>query len=219
VYSKKSETGFSMIEVVVVCAIIVTIAIFALIQIGPVLRNARVDTAASNVLNLMRNTREHAIDERRKYQLTFVINATSPFATMNVLQGNTVVTAAGPVLQFAVDPVTPSNTPTISLPFDMHFLAPNPAPAAAPDGQVCGQGSAIEFSVTGGACGSSTTLTFNPDGSITSGLGGFADGVIYMGRPGEPRATRAVSFFGATGRTKGWRMVANGPGLWTWSTQ
>lgn len=218
-YSKKSETGFSVVEVLVVSVIIGVIALFALVQIGPVVRNARVDTAASNVLNLMRNTREHAIDERRKYQITFVTNATSPYATMNVLQGNVVVTAGGPVLQFAVDPVAPSNTPTISLPFDMHFLAPNPAPGAAPDAQLCGQGAAIEFSVSGGACGSSTVLTFNPDGSITSGLGGFADGVIYLGRPAEPLATRAVSFFGATGRTKGWRMVPNGPGVWKWSTQ
>jgi prepilin-type N-terminal cleavage/methylation domain-containing protein len=215
VQSKKSETGFSMVEVVVVLAIMVIVATIALITLAPALRSSHADSAASYTLNAMRHTRERAIDERRKYQITFVTNGAAPFAQITILQGNTIVTANGPQLQYAVDLTTPG----VSLPNDMHFRAPSPAPPAAPDGQACGQSAAIDFSVTGGACGASTTLTFNPDGSITSGLGGFADGVIYMGRPGDPLATRAVSFFGATGRTKGWRMVGAGAGAWKWSMQ
>jgi type II secretory pathway pseudopilin PulG len=215
VYSRKSETGFSMIEAIVVCAIIAIVSAIAVIQIGPTIRNARVDAAASYALNLVRHTRERAIDERRKYQITFVGSTTKPYATMNVFQGNEVATVSGITLQFTAD----SLTPTLSLPSDMRFLAPNPKPPAAPDGQVCGQSLAIDFTVTGGACGTSTTLTFNPDGSITSGLGGYADGVIYLGRTGDSQATRAISFFGATGRVRGWRMVKNGPSTWAWSTQ
>jgi type II secretory pathway pseudopilin PulG len=204
-----------MVEAIVVCAIIAIVSAIAVIQIGPTLRNARVDTAASYALNLVRHTRERAIDERRKYQIKFVGSTTKPYATMNVFQGNDVATVNGIALQFTADTLTP----TLSLPSDMRFLAPNPAPAAAPDAQVCGQSLAIDFTVTGGACGTSSTLTFNPDGSITSGLGGYADGVIYLGRIGDPQATRAISFFGATGRTRGWRMVKSGPGTWAWSTQ
>jgi hypothetical protein len=162
-------------------------------------------------LNEIRHTRERAIDERRKYQITFVTNAASPFATMNVFQGNT--NAAG-VLVFTPDTMNRS----LDLPYDVQFLAPNPIPPAAPDGQACGQALAIDFSVTGGACGSSTTLTFNPDGSISDVVGGATNGAIYLGRPGEPLATRAVSFFGATGQTKGWRMVKNGA-AWAWGLQ
>jgi prepilin-type N-terminal cleavage/methylation domain-containing protein len=212
VHSKRSKAGFSLVEAIVVVAIIVVIASVAIIQMGPVVSNARVDSAAAFVLNVMRHTRERAIDERREYQVTFVSNATIPFATMNVFQGNIVATKAGPTLTFTADS-------TLTLPWDMRFMVPNPAPPAAPDGQLCGQGSAINFSVTGAACAASTTLTFHPDGSITSGLGGYADGVIYMGRPGQPLATRAVSFFGATGRTKGYRMINNGAGAWAWSIQ
>jgi hypothetical protein len=170
-----------------------------------------VDTAAAYVLNEIRHTRERAIDERRKYQVTFVTNVASPFGTIRVFQGNINTAAAPPVLVY-----TPDNS--LNLPYDVRFLAPNPAPPAAPDGQSCGQNSAIDFTVTNAACGSSATLTFNPDGSITDTLGGPASGAIYMGRPGEPFSTRAVSFFGATGQTKAWRMVRRGA-AWAWSIQ
>lgn len=212
VRSKRSKAGFSLIEAVVVVAITITIASVAIIQMGPVISNARVDSAAAFVLNAMRHARERAIDERRQYQITFVVNPTIPFATMNVFQGNTIATAAGPTLTFTPDS-------TLTLPFDMRFMVPNPAPATAPDGQLCGQSAPINFSVTGSACATSSTLTFHPDGSITSGLGGYADGVIYMGRPGTPLATRAISFFGATGRTKGYRMINGAAGSWVWSIQ
>lgn len=209
VRSNRSEGGFSLIEVLIVVAISVVVAAIAIIQIGPVLSTARVDAAAGYVLNEIRHTRERAIDERRKYQITFVINATTPFATMNVFQGNT--NAAG-ALVYTADS-------SLSLPYDMQFLAPIPAPPTAPDGQACGQTLAINFSVTGGACGTNATLTFHPDGSMTSGLGGYADGAIYMGRPGQPLSTRAVSFYGATGRTKGWRMTQATAATWVWSIQ
>jgi type II secretory pathway pseudopilin PulG len=200
-----------MVELLVVMAIMIIGSTVAVISVGPVVKTARVDNAAAYVLNEMRHTRERAIDERRKYQITFVTNAASPFATMNVFQGN--LNAAGLVV-YTADTMSPS----LSLPYDLQFLAPNPAPPFAPDAQACGQNPAIDFSVTGAACGSSATLTFNPDGSITDIAGGPASGTIYMGRPGEPLATRAVSFFGATGQTKGWRMVQNG-GAWRWSIQ
>jgi type II secretory pathway pseudopilin PulG len=209
--TNRADAGFSMVEVLIVMVIMIIGVSVSIVQIGPVVKTARVDTAASYVLNEIRHTRERAIDERRKYRITFVTNAASPFATMNVFQGN--LNAAG-VLVFTPDTINRS----LSLPYDLQFLAPNPAPATAPDGQLCGQNPAIDFSVTGAACGSSTTLTFNPDGSISDVVGNPASGAIYMGRPGEPLATRAVSFFGATGQTKGWRMVAQGA-TWAWSIQ
>jgi prepilin-type N-terminal cleavage/methylation domain-containing protein len=210
--TKRTDAGFSLIEVLIVIAIIMIGAAVAIIQIGPVVRMARVDTAASYVLNEMRHTRERAIDERRKYQIMFVTNAASPFGTIRVFQGNINAAAAPPVLVYTLDN-------SLDLPYDVRFRAPNPAPPVAPDGQtICGQGSAIDFSVTNAACGSSATLTFNPDGSITDIAGAPASGAIYLGRPAEPFSTRAVSFFGATGQTKGWRMVPNGA-AWMWSIQ
>jgi type II secretory pathway pseudopilin PulG len=200
-----------MIEMVAVMTIGMIMLAISVISIVPVLRTARTDTAASYVLNEMRHTRERAIDERREYRMTFVTNGVSPFATINVFQGNTTPPPAAPVLVFTLDN-------SINLPFDLRFIPPNPTPPAAPDGQLCGQGLAINFTMTGAACGSSPTLIFNPDGSITDVAGGFANGVIFMARQGEPRSTRAVSFFGATGRTKGWRMVPSGA-AWAWSVQ
>jgi prepilin-type N-terminal cleavage/methylation domain-containing protein len=209
--TQRAGAGFSMVEVLIVIAIILIVSVVAVVQIGPVARNARVDTAASYVLNEMRHTRERAIDERRKYQITFATSLVTPFATMNVFQGNTNTAVVTPVLVFTADS-------SISLPFDLHFQAPNPKPATAPDG-LCSQSNAIDFTVTGApGCGTDTTLTFNPDGSITDAVGGLSSGVIYMGRPNDPLATRAVSFFGATGRTKGWRMVTSGA-TWIWSIQ
>lgn len=224
--SKRPKAGFSLVEALVVIVIIVVIASVAIIQIGPALRTARVDTAAAYVLNAIRHTRERAIDERRKYLMTFAVSKTVPFATITVQQGN--LNAAG-VLVFIPDPVEPNG---LTLPFDMQFLAPgavpvSPAPAAPPDG-LCTGAFAIDFTVTSasGACGSSQTIAFYPDGSITdtsgapTGLtfGGPSNGVIYISRANEPLAMRAVSFFGATGRTKGWRLVPATATTWRWSS-
>ncbi|HEY6305248.1 MAG TPA: prepilin-type N-terminal cleavage/methylation domain-containing protein [Candidatus Angelobacter sp.] len=215
--TNRADAGFSLVELLIVIAISMIMAAVAITQIGPALRTARVDTAASYVLNEMRHTRERAVDERRQYQITFVTNSASPFATINVFQGNINALAVPPVLVFTLNYDGINNS--ITLPYDLQFLAPNPAPPVAPDAQFCGQGSAIDFTVTNAPCGSSTTLTFNPDGSITDLAGNPANGVIYMGRTADPFATRAVSFFGATGRTKLWRMVNNGAGTWAWSVQ
>ena len=215
--SKRSMAGFSLIELLFVIAITVVIAAIAIMQIGPVLRTARVNTAAAYVLNEIRHTRERAIDERRKYQIKFTSNVVPPFATMQVFQGNT--NAAGALIY------TPEPN-ILSLPYDMRFLAPiAPKPAVPPDG-ICGGTTAIDLT-QGAACDLSTTITLNPDGSITDpgpaglppGPGGLSSGVIYLGRPGDRQATRAISFFGATGRTKGWSMVQTGAATWVWSSQ
>lgn len=206
--SKRDDAGFSLLEAIVVIAIIMVGVSVTIISISSVARMARDDAAASYVLNAMRHTRERAIDERRQYRITFVTNAASPFATINVFQGNTNALGA---LVFTLD------NNSIDLPYDMRFLAPNPKPPAAPDGQPCGQGLAIDFTVTGAACGANTTLTFKPDGSINDVFGAPTNGTIYMARA-EPLSTRAVSFFGATGQTKGWRMVKKGA-VWAWSLQ
>jgi type II secretory pathway pseudopilin PulG len=207
--AKRDDAGFTLLEAIVVVAIIMVGISVSIVAISSVALTARDDAAAAYVLNAMRHTRERAIDERRQYQIVFVTNAVSPFATINIFQGNTNAFGA---LVFTLD-----TTNSVNLPYDMQFLAPNPTPPTAPGGQLCGQGLPIDFSVTGAACGSSTILTFKPDGSINDVFGAVTNGTIFL-RRSEPLSTRAVSFFGATGQTKGWRMVRNGA-VWAWSVQ
>jgi hypothetical protein len=168
----------------------------ALMQFVPVLKNARAEDALQTTLSQMRNARALAIDQRRRYRLTF----TAP----RTIQLDQVV----------IDPVTRiqsfSFVSSVDLPLDTQFVAVSGIPTAGngtPDGLPT-SGTAIDLDVDYG--GGGTEVFFQPDGRALDSSNRLNNGVVYVARPSELMSSRAVSVLGATGRLKGWRLVDSG---------
>ena len=184
-----------MVEVLIVLGILVVLATGAVVIVQPSLRRARSDAGVAYVINQIRNARQHAIAERRVYELDFVAPRTMNLQQGNNVNGNLTFTAAG----------------SLDLPVIMQFQLPAAKPATPPD-SFGAQSSAVDFSVTGGG-GGGTSLYFQPDGTVMDAQNGLTNGVVYVSQTGDADTSRAVSLFGATGRAKAWRInqTANGP--------
>lgn len=188
--------GFSILELLLVVAIMLIVAAMSAVNIQTVLRNSRVNAAYDVTLTAIRNARQGAIDERCVYLVSFATPRT--ISTRRIRAGVT------------------SNVGQIDLPTDIQFRAEPGMPnvnAKTPD--QFGTGSAaIDFSVDYG--GGGTQIYFQPDGSATDSTGRVNNGVVYLARPGELTSSRAVSLFGATGRIRGWRLVVDAGGASRW---
>lgn len=199
----KTQRGFSLIELFFVIAIVLIITAGALVQFLPVLKSARAENALQTTLGQVRNARGLAIDQRRKYRLSFIVPRTIQLD------------------QVVVDPVTKVQSflfvSTIDLPVDTQFIAlsgiPTSGSGTTPD-SLPTTGPAIDFDVDYG--GGGTQIFFQPDGRALDSANRLNNGVVYVARPGELMSSRAVSVLGANGRVKGWRLIQSGSTVgWT----
>ena len=195
--SRKSQSGFSIAELVVTVGVLIVGGGIAIMNISGALRGAHVETAYQNTLNQMRFARQVAIDKRTVCRVDF----TAP-GTISVTQ--------------AFADGTPIQTETITLPADVQYTIvtgmPTP-PSATPDNLGNGN-TAIDFDRVAG--GSGTTIFFQPDGSALDAAGRVNDGVIYVARPNELNSARAITLLGTTGRIRGWRLGTKSGGGVVW---
>ncbi len=198
----RSESGFSLLEAVVVVSITLVAAGIFVPKVNSAIKNSVVSNAYDTTLMTVRQAREAAVSERRIYIVTF----TAP---------NSVTVA----------PLTAaSNALNISrvLPQDIQFTAltgiPNTA-TTTPDGLGTGPSTgAICFDVGVTSTGTNTVY-FWPDGSSRDANGNMNNGVAYIARPGELMSSRAITVWGASGRIRGWRLVKNSAGVTAWRQQ
>jgi len=197
VSSRKSQSGFSIAELVVTVGVLIVGGGIAIMNISGALRGAHVETAYQNTLDQLRFARQVAIDKRTVCRVDFAAPG-----TISVTQ--------------AFADGTPVTTETITLPPDVQYTIvtgmPTP-PAATPDN--LGNGNvAIDFDRVAG--GSGTTIFFQPDGSALDAAGRPNDGVIYVARPNELNSARAITLLGTTGRIRGWRLGTKSGGGVVW---
>ena len=195
----RKQAGFSLIEMLIVMAILLVATAIGFIELRPAMNQIRVSNAYNTTLMTIRRAREAAIGQRRTYIVPFS-NAAVP---------NTVTIAPASV--------TPGGlNVTYTLPNDVLFTALGGLPAAAPDGFGTGT-TAIDFDQNVGG-GNKTSIYFYPDGSAQDINSNTNNGVIYMGRNGELYSSMAITLWGATGRLRGWRLT-NVAGAPTWKQQ
>ena len=182
--------GFTLLEMLIVIAIILIVSSISYFSLQPALRSVRLTNGYNITLMTMRRAREAAISERRTYIVTFS-NAAVP---------NTIAIAPASVTPGGLVQVMP-------LPNDIRFLAAG-LPAVGPDN--FGNGTAaIDFdqNVAGG---DQTHIYFYPDGSAQDINSNINNGVVYLSRTGDRYSARAITLWGATGRLRGWRLTPNG---------
>lgn len=183
----KSQTGFSLTELMVTLAILMAGGAVAVVNVSGAVRASHVETAYQNTLDQLRFARQIAIDKRTVCRVDF----TAP-GTISVTQ--------------AFADGTPVQTETITLPSDVQYtivagmpIPPTPTPDNLGNGNI-----AIDFDRAAG--GSGTTIFFQPDGSALDAAGRTNDGVIYVARPNQLTGARAITLLGTTGRLRGWRL-------------
>ena len=173
----KSEQGFSLIEMLVVIAILATIAAMAIAARPEFLRGVKADSGVSQALEVIRGAREVAISQRRNVQVQFVGTNTIQIVRVNV-PGNTTT-----VLR------------TVQLENRLRFMLV----AGVPD-------TPDKFGrVTATSFGSSPTRMFTSEGTFVNSNGDVLNGTLFLAVPDQPNTARAITFFGATALLRTWR--------------
>jgi type II secretory pathway pseudopilin PulG len=207
-YRKHVERGFSMVEMIVVSAIVFVVVATAIVSIAPSLRTSKSNAGMELVLGELRRAHERAIDERRIYRVTFVAPQTIRLDVGQVANIASTITGSAPVFVQAQAPLT--------LPRNIQFAVVSGIPTSAtttPDGFGSGA-TAIDFNIANG--GGGTQIFFQPDGRSLDAANRLNDGVLYLADPTNVSSSRAVTVFGSTGRAKGWTLMTTG-GAYRWN--
>lgn len=187
------QSGFSIIELLVVISIILIITGIAITQLKPNLQTAKIDAAMRQVLETFRQAREYSIANRRYVQITFPANN-----QLQLIQLDTLTPGAG-----GLNPVLDTVTLSPPLTFTLDGMVDTP------DGY--GNSGAIEFEgINNGPVGG---MIFQSDGEFLDGATFLPiNGTVYLGVTGQTSTARAVTVLGTTGRVRGWK--SNGNNAW-----
>ncbi len=186
--SVRGQRGFTLLELIVVMAIVVVAGSILVIQMNPANGQAKVNTAFNMVMMTLRSARETAISQRKNYTVSFNPSG-YPANSMTTTQVDT-------------NTIVSSTTLPTGVAFDLESGMGTP-PASALDGMGGGT-AAIAFDV-GVSASPTTTITFMPDGTAVDANFNFNFGIVYIAQPGNKVSSRAVTVLGPTGRIRGWR--------------
>lgn len=173
--------GFTLVELMVVVAIMGTVAAMALLMTPEFRRQARADSGTLQAMNAIRFAREIAVSQRRNVRLVFVAPrqiqlVREDINAMGVVTGTTLMS-------------------TVTLEQGIEFR------------QFAGQGDTGDaFGLAGPvAFGPSATRLFTSEGSFVTAAGQPLNGTLFLGRNNEPGSSRAITVFGPTALIKSWR--------------
>ena len=202
----RGDRGFSMMEMIVVVAIIMVMLGITFISLQPALKEAHATNAYDSVLMQIRNARAKAVENRQQYIVC--LGATSPAGAPTPLGAPTAQSIS--VFQWPAGAALSASIQItkVDLPTDIQFQALSGLPAAAPDG--FGSGAvAIDFD-RGVTAAIRNQIMFLPDGSARDTAGNLNSGIVYIAGA-DLSSTRAITVWGASGRIRGWRLTDTNP--------
>lgn len=174
----RGSRGFSLVEVMIVIAIMFIVAAMMIFRIQGALPGMRANAALNQALSIVRSGRELSIAHRRSIQLVFIGNNEIQLQLINLPVGSPVTVIQDMVfenrVQFLLFPGIPDT----------------------PDN--FGNASALAF-------GGTPTIMWLSDGTFVDANGQALNGTIFFGLPNDPGTQRAVSILGTTGRVRGYR--------------
>ena len=181
------QAGFSVIELMFTVAIIAIVAVIGFEGYYNALPAFRANSAMLAMQAQLRQAREVSIDQRRNVQVTF--------------QGTREVLAV-------VQGINGGGNTTLYdyfLPEAFVYVVFSAA-GDTPDG--FGNVAAVTYNCSGNNL--PCTITFQSDGSVLDGGGGYNNGSVFIGLTGQISTARAVTILSATGKIKGWHYTGTG---------
>jgi prepilin-type N-terminal cleavage/methylation domain-containing protein len=172
----RSQAGYSALEILVTLGIFGTLASMAAVQIGVARPSFVGDGALRQVVAQLNIARERALTERRNMRVEFLGTNQIRLTRQEVPAGTTVLT-------------------TVDIEGGIVYGL-TPAVPDTPD--VFGNAQEIDF-------GAATQYWFTTDGTLTDQNATPISGTVFLMLRGQPRAARAVTILGATGRIRGYR--------------
>jgi prepilin-type N-terminal cleavage/methylation domain-containing protein len=178
-FSKRSQKGFSLLEILTALAIISIIMGMAMLNYGNILPNFKANSAMDQLLYQLRSAREKAISHRIEVQIQFVgTNQIKMTEIWNVGAAPAPVTYS---FEGGAQYVVFNGVPDIPAPYNF------------------GNSTAVYF---GGQSGGPPIMKFTTNGSFIDGGNTLVNGAVFLGIPGRPLTARAISVLGATGRVR-----------------
>jgi prepilin-type N-terminal cleavage/methylation domain-containing protein len=175
-----SERGFSLVEMLVVTALVMVGTAVAIPVTQAMVNRAKNDSALSVIATFVDAARDRAVAERRNIEISYV--------APDRLYAHRVEVPSGLKTQVGYLKLEGGQ--------EVHrFLSPTTLPDT-PDG--FGATQAFSFSGTG-------PWMFTSDGSLIDSQGDVANGSIFFGIPYRPESARAVTVFGMTGMMRSWK--------------
>jgi Tfp pilus assembly protein FimT len=184
------EKGFTLLEALIVIAIIFVVAGMAIIGIQSNLGSYKADAAAQAVSTQLRTAREIAIAKRHWVQVTIDQSTTGPNAapsiTYSILPD---VSGSGEVVPPPVTQPLPAHTQ-----FYVDGTLPDTPMQFGNCAAVC----------IAGVDGGPPTMYFSTSGSFVTNKNPFGtiNGTFFIGTPNQKGTYRAVTILGATGRVR-----------------
>jgi Tfp pilus assembly protein FimT len=204
---RNRESGFSMIELCMVCIIAVVVMAMSIVQLQPTWQQFEANAGFDQVKGTLRQARELAISERR----TIVVQFLTPTASTPCPPSGSVAICVA-LTQMVVTAGTPptvnqATNPFLVVPIEnrvqlISFTGEPDTPDAfigvaptVPNGIYSGS--------TAGAPNSG--IQFQSDGTMTNGNGTPINLTLFLGVRTIPTTARAVTVLGNTGRVSPWR--------------
>lgn len=184
---RESERGYSLIETLVVTALVMLLSGITVVQIGNSRASMHADNAMRVVMGEMSRARDMAIQQRRLMRVAFVNSNEVRVERRDV---------AAPVYT-----VLRRSTMEGNLKFALPFGTPDTT-------DQFGNGGALDFDGASTGAMLPSDICFNGDGMLVRcSTGTSINGTVFLAAPNDPFATRAVTILGSTGRVRGFRRM------------
>jgi prepilin-type N-terminal cleavage/methylation domain-containing protein len=200
----RGQRGMSMIELVVVCAIMAVVMVIAIPQLAGARRNTRAAAGPAEVKAQLRYARQMAMARQRAVTFQYLTNDRQINVILHDGAGINVLNAAGYPLTAGNSILRTLSLVTGGLTADEIAYGLPPSVTNAPLDDTTTFTPAVNNQVN---------VTFQPDGSVVNAAGGTANFALVFYHPDYPETTtRAVSVLGASGRIKVWRFTEDDDG-------